>query len=157
MNSSLSWTPLRCLSDRSKVHKGSGIYLIGVEDISLADPGPDANYYGINYPLSFRPRYVGISLSQRYGIARRLSSHARGKGNRQIKEFILNYGIDKLYYTYSPIENADFAEALFLMHQSENFLNWNNKAELHGPGNRFFFSMDLMSHSCLTVLSQKRY
>ena len=140
MSTQLKWSPLRSLDERLGIHKGPGIYLIGVMDPALANPGADANYYGQDYPKSFRARYAGMSMSLKYGVASRLRSHALGKGNQQVRDFIAEIGIKSIYYTYSLLDDqADFAEVFFLAHQSDDFLDWNNKGELMGAVKRFFF------------------
>lgn len=140
MSSGVPWNRLRCLNDRRGVTKGAGIYLIGVTDPTLADHGSDKHYFGLNYPTLFRPRYVGMTMSLRHGIATRLRAHARGKGNSNIRHFIAANGIQNLYYTYSEnVELADFAEVFFLRHQTDNFLDWNKKGEFLGAEKRFYF------------------
>lgn len=139
MSTGLTWSPLRCLNDRVGVPKGSGIYLIGEHDAALSDLGADAEYYGKNYPVSFRARYVGMTMSLRYGLASRLCAHAKCRGNKQVGEFIRHRGIQNLFYTYSDHSEADSVEVVLLACKSTNFLNWNNKGELVGPAKRFFF------------------
>lgn len=137
MSNRLTWSPLRSLDDRRGIPKGSGIYLIGVADPSLLDLGDDSEYYGKNYPHSFRPRYVGMTMSPTYGIASRIRSHALKRGNKQIKSFILQEGIQNLFYTYCELDDADFAEVAFLHCIDRDFLDWNNKNELLGAAKRF--------------------
>jgi hypothetical protein len=132
----IRWSPLKRLSDRKGVSRGRGVYLIGVWDDDLADLGEDAEYFGKDYPTSFRPRYVGMSMSSRCGIAWRLRSHARGKGNRQVKEFINVNGLDTLFYTYSEYPLADLMESHMLGYSNDKFLDWNDKSELMGALNR---------------------
>jgi hypothetical protein len=137
----LLWSPTRCLNDRTNIPRGRGIYLIGIHDASLTDLGKDKDYYGANYPIEFRPRYVGMTMSTTHGIASRIRSHARGRGNKRIKDHIDTHGIHSLLYTYSESSESesDFAEVLFLAHRADTFLDWNNKGELIGAIRRRFF------------------
>ena len=88
MSTQLKWSPLRRLDERLGIHKGPGIYLIGVMDPALANSGADEDYYGKDYPKSFSARYAGMSMSLKYGVASRLRSHALGKGNQQVRDAI---------------------------------------------------------------------
>ncbi len=134
-----NWQSLRSLDDRKGVTSGPGFYLIGIQDPALVASTKDANYYGRNYPPLFRPRYVGMTMSLRSGVASRLRAHARGRGNQQVKDFISANGIKNLFYTYCECSDADSAEVIFLLHKSDDFLDWNNKGELLGAAKRFFF------------------
>jgi hypothetical protein len=108
-----------------------------VADPNLSDLGEDSEYYGKNYPHSFRPLYVGMTMSINHGLASRIRSHALKRGNKQIRSFILREGIKNLFYTYCEYGNADLAEIAFLNCINRDFLDWNNKNELLGAAKRF--------------------
>lgn len=129
---SLIWSDLKCLHDRRDVPKRSGIYMIGILDPCCKSLDPNQKndpYFGINYPEGFRAKYVGISADKSRGIARRLNEHAKKRGNRQIKQHIIDNGLNTLYYTYSVGDDPHIYEMLYITFKQANFLDWNNKNE----------------------------
>lgn len=108
------WTDPEPLASYRKCPLGSGLYVIGKARDEIKDIYPDAEYDGYigTWPSNFAGLYVGISTRKPYGIRSRLSCHARGKGNKKIKDDISN-GVD-MHYIIINGDGAINYEYLFI-------------------------------------------
>lgn len=94
---------------------GPGIYAIG----RARDPGSpvtasnEFDAYIFNWPDNLAPLYVGISESPGEGLRRRLRSHFRGRGNREVAH-LLGQG-ERLWFVVSRGREVVNFEALFLI------------------------------------------
>lgn len=126
---SLDWTDPIILKKYGAAPKGSGIYAIG-EPIDHAMPvTPCDNYdaYFGRWPNNLRPVYVGISESNGPGVRGRLSSHARGKGNKFVAEQI-QAGVEMWFITISGKEVIEY-EALLMCLKTTGQFEGNRRKE----------------------------
>jgi len=126
---SLDWTNPIPLKSYGSAPRGPGIYAIG-EPIDQAKPVTPCDdydaYFGL-WPDNLRPVYVGISESNGQGVRGRLSSHARGKGNKFVAERI-QAGLEMWFITISGKEVIEY-EALFMCLKTTGQFEGNQRAE----------------------------
>jgi len=94
---------------------GPGIYAIGRARDPNCPIAPNAEFdaYAFNWPDNLAPLYVGISESSSEGLRRRLRSHFRGRGNKQIAH-LLEQG-EQLWFVACCGREVVNYEALFLV------------------------------------------
>lgn len=102
------------LSDYKSAPKSKGLYVIGSKCNELKPM--TKSFYEDPYfswcPVNFKPRYVGVSESERSGVRARLSSHARSKGNKRIAALLESK--EPLWYICIEGEDKVILEAIFL-------------------------------------------
>lgn len=113
--STIVWSSPLPLKDYRQCAKGPGIYAIG----RVRDPdqpvvsGTEFDAYMFNWPDNLAPLYVGISESRGEGLRRRLRTHYRGRGNKQIARLVAQ-GEALWFVACSGSAVVNF-EALFLV------------------------------------------
>jgi hypothetical protein len=137
MNKAYNWSDLRCLNDRKGVPCKPGVYIIGTFDGTLPATASEDKFMGENFPDGFHARYFGMSVKPTTGIRGRLTAHARGRGNRQVREHIAAEGIHTLFYIYSECEMAYLAEGVMLRLMGGGLFDWNNRDEMKGSIKKF--------------------
>ena len=124
------------LSDYRSSPKSKGIYVIGSKCDALKPMSrlfvEDSYFFWC--PVNFKPRYVGVSESERSGIRARLSSHARSKGNKRIT--VLLKSEEPLWYICIEGEDKVRLEALFLCLKGGNQFDCNIRSENNRSGKR---------------------
>lgn len=126
---SLDWKDPIPLGKYGSAPKGPGIYAIGepINPAIAVTPCDDYDAYFGRWPDNLRPIYIGISESAGQGVRSRLSSHARGKGNKLVTERI-QAGADMWFVTISGKEVVEY-ESLFLCLKTTGQFEGNQREE----------------------------
>ena len=110
------WSDPLPLSRYREAPREKGLYLIGASNIdSLPVKARDSSdlYLGENFPVNFSMLYVGQSIDGKSTIRKRLSAHARGRGNKYIGALArINHPL--FFVTRAGREEADL-EIAFLI------------------------------------------
>ncbi len=124
------------LSDYKSSPRSKGIYVIGSKSDKLKPMSGlfDDDPYFFWCPVNFKPRYVGVSESERSGIRGRLSSHARSKGSKRIAGILKSK--EPLWYICIEGEDKVRLEALFLCLKGGNQFDCNIRSENKRSGKR---------------------
>ena len=100
------WSFPQKLRNYSQAPREIGVYLIGemIPVPPLTEAEAQDNFLGKNWPDGFFPHYIGMSYEKKCGVRRRLSCHARGRGNVCIAKMIRD-GKDLYYICRTGPEN----------------------------------------------------
>lgn len=135
----MRWTEPIELKDYKSALLGAGLYIVGkprIKGTSLQGNGESDAYLLENWPDGMLPLYVGISSSNGRGMRGRLSSHARGRGSKFLKE-----ELDKkelLYFIQISGKMAVEYEALFIQLQTKDQFPGNVRNEVDRAARRQF-------------------
>ena len=110
------WSDPLPLSRCREAPREKGIYLIGtsnIDSLPVKAGGSSELYLGENFPHNFFMLYVGQSIDGKSTIRKRLSTHARGRGNKYIGALArINYPL--FFIARAGREEADL-EVAFLI------------------------------------------
>jgi len=135
----MRWTEPVELNRYRLALRGAGLYIVGKPRIvgtSLHGNGESDPYLLDNWPDGMVPLYVGISLSHGSGMRKRLSAHARGRGNKFLKDEVGKK--ERLYFVQIKGESAAEYEALFIQLRTRFQFAGNVRDEIDRAGARHF-------------------
>lgn len=130
----MEWSDKHKLANYIQAPKEPGIYFVGIHKPGYFHNGDE--FLGKNMPHEFIPKYVGIS---KRSVRSRLYAHAKGRGNRHIKSFISENGIDGLEYVYHISKGTEI-EHHFLTFTIDLFV-WNIRQSEGAAWRKFLHSL----------------